>query len=395
MEGYVADWLSLLVRWLHVTAGIAWIGASFYFIWLDNHLEPPKSGDPAIRGEVWSIHGGGFYHNEKFVRGPSAMPETLHWFKWEAYTTWLSGMGLLAIVYWWDARAYLVDPAVSGITPGQAIAASAALLVLAWIVYDVICRTVRDERLLGGLVFGLLALAAWGTSQIFSARASYMLVGAMIGTIMVWNVFFVIIPGQRRMVAAVAAGEPVDPEPGLRGKQRSVHNNYLTLPVLFIMTSSHYPMTYGHRHGWLVLVVLSLAGVLIRHYFNLRHQGRNVLALPVAAGIILAFLAWTIAPTPRPAPAAGAAAAADVTVAEVHRIVQARCVSCHGVRPTDSSFSAAPAGVMFDTEAQVRAFAARIHERVVVSRTMPLANGTGMTDAERERIGAWFSGGQR
>jgi len=286
VESYIVDWLNLGVRWLHFIAGVAWIGASLYFVMLDSSLKAPRNPADARRGvcgELWAVHGGGFYQSQKFLTGPRGEPlaEDLHWSKWEAYTTWLSGMGLLAIIYWWGANAYLIDRSVLELSVTGAIAISAGSLVAGWLLYDTLCRLIRNELALSIVVYVLLVAAAWGYSQVFGARAAYMHVGALIGTIMVWNVFFHIIPGQKKMVNAIRAGEEPDPLPGIIGKQRSVHNTYFTLPVLFIMVSGHYPMTYGHQHGWAVLAVIMLAGALIRQYFVLRHLGKNLVALPL------------------------------------------------------------------------------------------------------------------
>jgi uncharacterized membrane protein len=278
-KDYWWGWGDLAFRWLHVVAAIAWIGSSFYFIALDNHLEPPKEARDAARGvggEVWEIHGGGFYRIEKFKVAPERLPETLHWFKWEAYTTWLSGFALITVVYYAHASTFLVDPSVADLSGREAILISIGLLVLAWLVYDGLCRALgRDERLLAVAVTGCVVLAAWGTSELFAPRAAYLQVGAMLGTIMAANVFFVIIPMHWRLVRAKEAGHEPDPKWNALGKQRSVHNNYLTLPVVFAMLSNHFAFTYGHAHAWLILVALMALGAWIRHYFNLRHGGRN------------------------------------------------------------------------------------------------------------------------
>jgi uncharacterized membrane protein len=390
VEAYVADWLNLLMRWLHVITGIAWIGSSFYFVWLDNHLEPYKGANKRVFGEIWSVHGGGFYHNQKYLLGPETLPQTLHWFKWEAYSTWLSGMGMLAIVYWWGAGTFLIDRSVADLSVPGAIALSAASLVAGWLIYDALCRIISSELLLGIVLFVLLTAAAWGFHQVFGARAAYIHVGAVIGTIMVWNVFFVVIPGQRKMVDTIAAGGIPDPKPGLMGKQRSIHNNYFTLPVLFMMISNHYPMTYGNRHAWLVLAVISAAGVMIRHYFNLRHKGRNAWPLPALAVVMLAALAAVISPTP---PGGPAVAAGTATFDKVQAVVSMRCLGCHSATPKQPGFAAPPGGVMFDTPAQIRAHAPRIHAQAVASQVMPPGNLTGITPEERALLGAWIERG--
>jgi uncharacterized membrane protein len=294
LSDYWWGWGNLLFRWLHVIAAMAWIGASFYFIALDNHLEPPKDPDDSKRGvagEAWEVHGGGFYRVEKFRVAPEQLPVPLHWFKWEAYTTWLSGFGLFIVVYYAHASSYLIDPTVADLRPWQAIAISVVGIVLAWLVYDGLCRAIaNDEGVLAVLVFAFICLSAWGSWELLAGRAAFLQVGAMIGTMMVGNVFFVIIPAHWKLVRAKEAGEEPDPRWNRDGKTRSVHNNYLTLPVVLAMLSHHFPFTYGHRNGWLVLVALMVIGALTRHYFNLRQRGLNVWPLlGVAAASLLAL----------------------------------------------------------------------------------------------------------
>jgi uncharacterized membrane protein len=390
---YLADWANLLVRWLHLIAGIAWIGASFYFVWLDNHLVPPRDPDDTRRGvdgELWAVHGGGFYRAQKYLLGPRGEPlaERLHWFKWEAYSTWLSGMGLLAIVYWWGASAYLIDRSVLELPVPAAIAISAGSLVAGWVVYDALCRAVKHELALAVILYLLTVAAAWGYAQVFGARAAYLHVGAMIGTIMVWNVFFHIIPGQRRMVEAIRAGRTPELRDGLIGKQRSVHNTYFTLPVLFTMISIHYPMTYGHRHAWAVLAVIMLAGALVRQYFVLRHSGRNAVALPAAAAALVVGLAIAIAPSPR-----ATRPSAQATYARVQPIIQARCAVCHAERPTFAGFLQPPGGLLLDTPERIKAAAPRIHQQTIATQAMPIGNLTKMTDDERRLLGEWLAAG--
>ena len=399
MDAYVADWLSLGLRWLHVIAGIAWIGTSFHFVALDNHLAPPR--DPADRargahGEAWGVHGGGFYRTQKYLLGPRGEPLTgdLHWFKWEAYTTWLSGMGLLAIVYWWGANTYLIDRAVWGLSVPAAVGLSAASLVLGWLVYDGLCRTVRSEGVLAVLLFALAVAAAWGYGRVFGPRAAYIHVGALLGTIMVWNVFVHIIPGQREMVDALRVGREPDPRPGIVGKQRSVHNTYFTLPVVFLMVSLHYPMTYGHRHAWAVLAVIGAAGVLIRRFFVLRQSGRSAPVLPSVAVLLLLGLTVALAPGRESSPA-GAATGETGDFVRVQAIMRQRCVACHAERPTQPGFAQAPGGVLLDTPDRIRTAAPRIHQAAVVARTMPIANLTGITESERATLAAWVRNGAR
>lgn len=395
MESYIVDWLNLGVRWLHFIAGVAWIGASLYFVMLDNSLRPPKRPADARRGvsgELWAVHGGGFYQSQKFLTGPKGEPlsEDLHWSKWEAYTTWLSGMALLAIIYWWGANAYLIDRSVMELSVGGAIAISAGSMVVGWLVYDALCRLIRNELALSIVVYLVLAAAAWGYSQVFGARAAYMHVGALIGTIMVWNVFFHIIPGQKKMVSAIRAGEEPDPLPGIIGKQRSVHNTYFTLPVLFIMVSGHYPMTYGHKHGWAVLAVIMLAGALIRQYFVLRHLGKNVVALPAVATALLLGLAVLIAPARAPSVTA---ATKGVPFAQVQPIIAQRCTVCHAEKPTFPGFAQPPGGLALDTPEQIKAAAQRIHQQTIATQAMPIGNLTKMTDEERALLAKWLAEG--
>jgi uncharacterized membrane protein len=392
MEAYLLDWANLLVRWLHLIAGIAWIGASFYFVMLDNSLAPPKRADDAKRGafgELWAVHGGGFYVSQKFLTGPKGEPlsDDLHWSKWEAYTTWLSGMGLLAIVYWFGSSTYLIDRSVMALTPATAIAASIATIVAGWIVYDALCRVLeRRDTLLAALIFVFVVGVAWLLFHAFSARAAYLHVGAMMGTIMVANVFFHIIPGQKRMVAEIRAGREPDPRPGVIGKQRSVHNTYFTLPVLFTMISGHYPMTYSHPHGWLVLAVIMAAGVLIRQFFVLRHRGRSKVWLPAAGVALLVGVAVAIAPK------RDVEAHANVAFSQVRAILDQRCIACHAAQPKQEGFAQPPKGVLLETREQVAANAAKIAE-TVGSRYMPIGNLTQMTDAERAVVTAWFAQG--
>jgi uncharacterized membrane protein len=389
VEAYVVDWLNLLVRWVHFVTGVAWIGASFYFIWLDNHLEAPKESsdsEKGVGGELWSVHGGGFYHAQKYRVAPRTLPATLHWFKWEAYSTWLSGMFLLVLVYWYGATVYLVDPAIAALSPTVAVVLAAAFVFGGWVVYDLLCKSVlgRSETTFAAVLFVLVALLAWGLCQLFSGRGAYIHFGAVLGTIMVANVFFVIIPGQRRMVEAAGRGELPDAADGIRAKQRSVHNTYFTLPVLFVMTSNHYATTYNHAWNWAILVAITLAGALIRVYFVARHKGSASPVPLVVAGLLLAGVAVAIAPRVNATP--GGAVAFD----DVRAIVEHRCTTCHASEPTHPAFPAAPAGVVLETEAEIVAEAVRIHQQTVVTRAMPIGNLTGISDAERDLIDRWY-----
>jgi len=390
------EWLNLAIRWFHLTAGIAWIGSSFYFVWLDNHLVPPKEGEAS--GEVWSVHGGGFYHKQKYAVAPSKMPEDLHWFKWEAYTTWITGFSLLVLMYYVGANSYLIDPAKAGLSQAAAIAIGLASLVVGWVFYDVLCRSPlgRDNRVIGVVWYLFLVFAAWFLNSIFNARGAYLHVGAIIGTVMAANVFFVIIPNQRKAVAQLMKGEVPDAALGKAGKQRSVHNNYMTLPVLFIMISHHYAMTFGAGRPWLVLALIGITGVAVRHVFNLRHRGAPTGRAMVVAGV-LALLSVTYvsvekATLPAVAKAEGAGDA-PVNWASVEPIFAKHCTSCHAQRPTSEAFTAPPLGVMLESHDHARAAALRVKKVAVDSETMPLGNMTGMTRAERDVIGRWIAEG--
>ncbi len=402
MESYLLDWANLLLRWLHVITAVAWVGSSFYFVFLDSSLTAPE--DEALKrqgvsGELWAVHGGGFYHPVKFAGAPPKLPGHLHWFYWESYTTWMSGFALLTVSYLWNARTYLIDPARMDWSPAAAVSATLGFLVVFWILYDLICRIVGQRKngdaIVGALVAVLVVVAAWLACQWFAGRAAFLIVGAMIATTMSANVAMWIIPGQRKMVASIKAGQPIDPIHGKIGKQRSVHNTYFTLPVLFAMLSNHYSFTWSHPNNWLVLVGMMFAGAAIRQFFVLRHGwklGRNKHPAPYAAVgvvVILALLAW-MAPSPSKAPAAPAAAApaAVPTIAEVRAIVDQRCLQCHGAQVQMKN-------VRLDSDEGLRQHAQAVYQQVVVTRIMPMNNATGITEDERARIGAWFSAGAR
>jgi uncharacterized membrane protein len=389
---HLGEWANLLLRWLHVITGIAWIGASFYFIALDNSLEKPADGDPLVRGEQWSIHGGGVYFKRKYKGAPPALPEKLHWFKWEAYWTWLSGFALFVLIYWGQASTYLIDPAVADISVTTAILASAAMIVTAWLAYDALCKSRIGEQegrlLLAGaaLLVGYAVLA----TQLFSGRGAFLLVGAITGTIMVANVAMVIIPGQRKMVAAMAAGREPDPVHGMMGKQRSVHNTYLTLPVVVLMLSPHYPMLTQGRWNWLALLLLVLAGALVRQFFVLRHSGRAPMWLPAAGVAALAVLALLVAPR-----ADGRFAGAEAaSFAQAQAIAAAHCAQCHAARPSFEGLAAPPKGVVLETGAQLRRWASAVRQQVQ-SEAMPPGNVTELSDADRARIVAWVAAGAK
>jgi len=389
LDPYATDWLNLLTRWLHVIAGIVWIGSSFYFIALDNHLRPPRDAEEGIGGEAWEIHGGGFYRVHKYRVAPEELPEPLHWFKWEAYTTWLSGFALLVVLYYLHADTYLIDKSVADLSPLEAILISVGLLAAAWLVYDALCRVLESRPLvLAATLLGLITLAAWGISHLFSGRATYIQIGAMIGTMMVGNVFFVIIPAHWELVRAKQEGREPDPVWNERAKLRSVHNNYLTLPVVFTMLSNHFPFTYGHSYSWLILVVLLVIGAWVRHFFNLRHTGRTVWAIPISAAIAIAVLAILIRPQNE-----SAAGTAAVPFATVQRIVDQRCTACHSQHPT--KVAEAPLGLMLDTPQEIQRYAPDIKGVAVDSTAMPLGNLTKMTSEERRLLGRWIDQGAK
>ncbi len=396
---YALEWMNLIVRWLHLITGIAWIGASFYFVWLDNTIRPPAAGselaNKGVSGELWAVHGGGFYNPQKYLVAPRELPKELHWFKWEAYSTWLSGFALLTIVYYFNAQAMLVDKSVADLSSLQAVGIGLGSLLLGWTVYDLLCRSKlgKHDLAFGAVMFVFLVASAWVLGHFLSGRAAYIHVGAMIGTMMVGNVLMLIIPGQRKLVDAMMAGRAPDPIHGQKAKQRSVHNNYFTLPVLFIMISNHYAMTYRHEHAWLVLAVIMAAGVLIRHFFNLRHKGRVVWGYPIAGVALLLALAVALAPKAPVAAAAGADPVAQF--ARVQAIVSVRCVACHAAHPTQPGFATAPAGVTLTDAALIRQHAARVYLQAVQLKAMPIGNLTQMTDAERSEVGAWYEAGAK
>ena len=395
MDAYLLDWANLLLRWAHVITAIAWVGSSFYFVFLDNSLTPPTAPDlktKGVDGELWAVHGGGFYNPQKYLVAPKQLPEHLHWFYWESYSTWLTGFGLFTVLYLFNAGTFLVDRSVHEWSAGAAVAAALAFLVVFWLVYDAICRVFgrreRGDLIVGASVFAVIVFASWLACQLFAGRAAFLLVGAMIATAMSANVFFWIIPGQRKVIAQMKAGQPVDPIHGKRGKQRSVHNTYFTLPVLFSMLSNHYGFAYGHEHNWLVLVLVMLAGALIRHFFVARHRARVQGARPpwqaaLAGAVLLVAVAVWLAPE---RPAAAAAGAAPVTHAQVRAVIDQRCAMCHNAELQNKN-------VALHTPELLARHAQAVYQQSVVQRTMPLNNATGMTDEERALVGRWFTEG--
>jgi uncharacterized membrane protein len=385
IDPYWEDWLELGIRWLHVVAGIVWIGTSFYFVALDNHLGRPRVEEADVAGESWEIHGGGFYRISKYRVAPEELPEPLHWFKWEAYTTWLSGFGLLVVLYYANADTYLIDKSVADIPVAAAIAVSLMGLAAAWVVYDLACMAFKSDAVLGLVLLGLVVASAYGAGQVFSGRAAYIQVGSMLGTIMAANVLFNIIPAHWELIRAKEAGRQPDPAPALEAKRRSVHNNYLTLPVVFTMISNHFAFTYEDDHAWLVLVALVLIGAWIRHFFNLRHAGRTVWWIPATALLAAIGLAVAIRPDE-----GGGAPPQEVSADEATAIVRQRCAPCHSKNPRQEGYDTAPAGVVLDTREQIVAQADAIREQAVRTEAMPLGNVTGMTDEERDALGDWL-----
>jgi uncharacterized membrane protein len=390
MDIYLLDWANLLLRALHVVTVIAWIGASFYFVWLDNHLVRPTAEDlkaKRVDGELWAVHGGGFYNPQKYLVAPANLPEKLHWFYWESYWTWMSGFALFVVLYLFNASQMLMDPRVFAWgAPWQAVVAALAFLLVGTAVYDIACQTLgrtrdggigNDGRVLAVVAVFIVA-ASWLACQLFAGRAAFLIVGATLATMMTANVAHWIIPGQRKVIAQMRAGHKPDPVHGQRGKQRSVHNTYFGLPVLVAMLSNHYGMLYQHPHNWVVLCVLMAAGVAMRVFFVKRHKGVNAWGAVVLALALLAGLVVWMAPRPRPP----AAAAAPVALAQVQAVAAQRCLACH-------SGEAAQKGVRLDSAEALTAHKAQIHQQVAVQRLMPLNNATGMTDEERQLMARW------
>jgi uncharacterized membrane protein len=390
----LAAWANMALRWLHLTAGIAWIGSSFYFMWLDSRLKAPVQPRGGMAGELWAVHSGGFYQKQKFMVAPPEMPEELHWFKWEAYTTWISGFALLSLIYYVGANLYLIDPAKAQMTQLTAVAAGVSFIFGGWLIYDGLCRSPigKNLKLFAVVWFAVLVAAAYALTHLFSNRGAFIHVGAVMGSVMVFNVFAIIIPNQRKVVASMMAGETPDPSLGKQAKQRSVHNNYMTLPVLLIMVSNHYPLLTESPINWLLLAGLGVAGATIRHFFNLRNSGRSEPAVLLYGMLMFVAVAlFAEAAKPRPAAAAGA----PVSFAEVQGIIRTHCSMCHADHPTHVGIAAPPNGLSFDDPAHIVAAAPKINERAVVTESMPMGNETHITRAERDRLGAWIAQGAR
>ncbi len=386
---FAMDWLNLLFRWAHLVVGIGWIGTSFYFMALDLSLRKREGMKQGVLGTAWEVHGGGFYHVEKYTVAPKELPDDLIWYKWEAYLTWVTGFALLVVQYYFNATAYLIDPNVLKLMPGEAVLISVVSLVAGWLVYDRLCRSPigRNTPLLAVCVFILIMAATYMFTHVFSGRGALIHVGAFIGTIMAVNVFGVIIPNQRKIAASLMAGEAPDPALGAMGKQRSVHNNYLTLPVLLMMVSNHYPLLTGHPHSWLLVALVLVIGAMVRHFFN-RHDagdefGRFWWSLPIAAVALVAAMIMTA-----PRDYSGADAVADSTVLE---IVRTHCAVCHAASPVHDGFEEAPKDIRLETLGDITRYADLIMQQAVQSDAMPLGNETGMTDEQRATLGAWIS----
>ena len=401
MESYILDWAGLLLRWLHVITAIAWVGSSFYFVFLDSSLTPPVDDDlkkQRVSGVLWAVHGGGFYHPVKFAGAPPKMPKHLHWFYWESYSTWLTGFSLFTVSYLYSASTYLIDKSKMDWGPAMAISAALGFLVVFWLLYDAICRSLGQRKngdaIVGACVLILVCVASWLACHLFAGRAAFLLVGAMIATAMSANVFFWIIPGQRAMVAEIKAGQPVNPIHGKRGKQRSVHNTYFTLPVIFAMLSGHYSFTWSHPQNWIILILMMFAGAAIRQFFVMRHGyklGRNgnpISYALVGIAVLIGTIIW-LRPAPvvaAAAPAPGSAAAMPVSYAKVQTVLEQRCYSCHGAQLQMKN-------MRVDSPELVKQHAQAIYQQVVVQKLMPMNNATGITDEERALIGSWYQAG--
>lgn len=390
LDPFIADWLNLLLRWAHMIAGIAWIGTSFYFVALDFSLKR-RAGLPAgVYGEAWEVHGGGFYHVQKYSVAPSDMPPDLIWFKWEAYLTWVTGFLLLIVQFYFNATTFLIDPSVMALTPWQAIGISLVGLAAGWFIYDGLCRSplVHRPGLLALAVFALILIAAYGFTHVFSGRGALIHIGAFIGTMMAANVFAVIIPNQKKITAALLRGEAPDPKFGITGKQRSLHNTYLTLPVLLMMISNHYPMITNHPQAWLLVGLIVIGGASLRH-FLVRHEVGDDMAeiawtVPIIFGALAAAL-WLTEPKAR------IGEGLVVSDQEVQAITVKHCTMCHAVKPTHAGFKEAPKGVALETLDELRRYASQIEAQAVRNKSMPLGNETGMTDDDRAKLGAWIS----
>jgi uncharacterized membrane protein len=396
MESYIIEWFSLIFRWLHVITGVAWIGASFYFVWLDNHLQNPPQWklDKGIKGDLWAIHGGGIYEVAKYQLSPEQMPETLHWFKWEAYSTWLTGMVLLTIIYYLGADSYLIDKQVADISQWQAISHGLGFLAGSWVLYELLCASplAKNSQLIAAILVVAGIGIAYSLAHLFSGRGAYIHFGAIIGTMMAGNVFRIIMPSQRALVSAIENGTVPDPKWGEKAKLHSTHNTYMTLPLLFIMISNHYPMTYAHTFNWVILLVIVAITAFAREYFILKHKNITKPLILVIAAIATFILAIAISPAPIIVDT-NLSADKSALAAQAQIIVTERCSSCHSAKPSDDIFKLAPAGVVLDTMAQIQQWAPRIKARSIDSKDMPFMNKTLMTEEERQILAQWLAAG--
>ncbi len=388
-EGHLMEWMNIVVRLMHITFGIAWIGASFYFVFLENALNRTKDIRDELAGNLWAIHGGGFYYLEKYKTAPKTIPKHLHWFKYEAYFTWLSGFCLLFVVYYFNAKSILIDKNILNIGPLTGIGIGVASFIVAWVLYDLLCKTalVKQSILFAIIGFIICVGFAWFYCRVFSARAAYMHFGAMLGTLMAANVFFVIIPAQKAMVKAASLGLPLNPQLGKNALLRSVHNNYFTLPVLFVMISNHFPTTFGYEYPWVILAIITLGTAGVKHYLNQKEKGQlSVWVLPASILILLAAAYIS-------APAKPGACNEEISYSQVNSIIQSRCISCHSAAPTDDFYKAPPNGVAYDTPEKIVQLKDKIMQRVVVTKTMPQNNKTNITEKERDIIRCWINQG--
>jgi uncharacterized membrane protein len=388
-EGHLMEWLNIVVRLMHITFGIAWIGASFYFVFLENALNRTENVRDELAGNLWAVHGGGFYYLEKYKVAPKTIPKHLHWFKYEAYFTWISGFSLLFVVYYFNAQAMLIDKNILDISTFSGISIGIGSFVASWILYDLLCKSkLINHKIVFTLLGFVIAVAfAYFYCRVFSARAAYIHFGAMLGSLMVANVFFVIIPAQKAMVKAAKEGKPLDPSLGKKALARSMHNNYFTLPVLFVMISNHFPSTFGNDYPWVILAIITLGTAGVKHYLNLKEKGQyTVWVLPISIFILLAATFIT-------APAKPGECNKTISFAEVNTIVNKRCISCHSKKPTDDVYTAPPNGVVYDTPEDIVKLKDKIMQRVVITKTMPQNNKTNITQAERDIIGCWINQG--
>ena len=388
-EGHLMEWLNIVVRLMHITFGIAWIGASFYFVFLENALNRTEDVRDELAGNLWAVHGGGFYYLEKYKVAPKTIPKHLHWFKYEAYFTWVSGFCLLFVVYYFNASAFLIDKNILDISPLTGISIGIGSFIIAWLIYDLLCKSPLSKKGSFKIIGFIIAIGfAWFYCRVFSARAAFIHFGAMLGTLMVANVFFIIIPAQKAMVKAAKQGLPLNPQLGKNALSRSLHNNYFTLPVLFVMVSNHFPSTFGYQYPWAILAAITLGTAGVKHYLNLKEKGQyNVWVLPVSVFILLSAC-FISAP-----PANFGECNKKISINEVTTIINKRCIQCHSTKPTDDAISAPPNGVVYETPADIVKMKDKIMDRVVINKSMPQNNKTNITQEERDMLRCWIEQG--